>query len=667
MGEYVPSGSSWSTHIGAFRGSSPDLSVGLAALPTTVPTGEEVELALTVTAGPNALSGVEVEADVPAGTSYVAGSASCGGTYDAGAETLSFSIGALAANAAQVCTFRIAVDPSTSTPALLTFLDDHEDGPDGWAATAGAGSQTWSIDTGNPFSGANAWFAPDVSGVTDQYLTLAAPVVLPEAPTLTFRHAYSLESGYDGGVVELSSDGGATWTDLGSAITQQGYDGTLASCLLEPHRRASGLHRELGWLRPHRGRPLGLRRPERAPPLPPRDRLLGRRRRVDRGRRAPLPGRRRLGRRYAPLHGDGHGRRWHQRGRHGVGAGDGGDGLRRGDGEHGRPGELRPGRRSVAVEAVFAGVAGAGDVRVCRVGAPSSSAVGIEEAERMGHFWTVEVDGGLQFSDATAFRFDVSEIPYSSIQNAALLNGYARPAIGAGPFSAVATTFDGDDLVVTGIAQGVLAGRAFAPVAEITFAGATGALPVELTAFDATLDGADVLLVWETASETANAGFEVQAARVADGRTAAAFASVGFVEGAGTTDEPQRYGFRLADAEPGTYRLCLRQVDFDGTAVTLPAVEISVGLARALTLSAPAPNPVRQRAQLTFTVPVTGDATLAVYDVLGREVARLFDGRADAERRHTVTLEAAGLAAGTYVVRLDANGRSAVERVAVVR
>lgn len=56
--------------------------------------------------------------------------------------------------------------------------------------------------------------------------------VLADEPfTLTFKHRYSFESGagvnYDGGVIEISSDGGATWTDVGAS--RAGYDGTIVS------------------------------------------------------------------------------------------------------------------------------------------------------------------------------------------------------------------------------------------------------------------------------------------------------------------------------------------------------------------------------------------------------------------------------------------------------
>ncbi|MDX1419997.1 MAG: T9SS type A sorting domain-containing protein, partial [Rubricoccaceae bacterium] len=78
------------------------------------------------------------------------------------------------------------------------------------------------------------------------------------------------------------------------------------------------------------------------------------------------------------------------------------------------------------------------------------------------------------------------------------------------------------------------------------------------------------------------------------------------------------------------------------------------------------PNPFRGQAQLTYTVTATSDVLLAVYDVLGREVAVLVDGRMDAGT-HAATFEADGLAAGTYVYRLVAGTDVEVGRLTLAR
>ena len=72
-------------------------------------------------------------------------------------------------------------------------------------------------------------------------------------------------------------------------------------------------------------------------------------------------------------------------------------------------------------------------------------------------------------------------------------------------------------------------------------------LPVDLVRFEALLDGDEVLLQWQTASETNNAGFDVEQL------TAGAFAKIGFVEGQGTSEQAQRYTFNVANLETGPH------------------------------------------------------------------------------------------------------------------
>ena len=55
-----------------------------------------------------------------------------------------------------------------------------------------------------------------------------------------------------------------------------------------------------------------------------------------------------------------------------------------------------------------------------------------------------------------------------------------------------------------------------------------------------------------------------------------------------------------------------------------------------------------------------------VYDLLGREVARLAEGRLSAGG-HLLALDASALAAGTYVVRASVDGVASTQRLAVAR
>ena len=113
----------------------------------------------------------------------------------------------------------------------------------------------------------------------------------------------------------------------------------------------------------------------------------------------------------------------------------------------------------------------------------------------------------------------------------------------------------------------------------------------------------------------------------------------------------------LADGTQAADRFVLRIGD-GLAAVEAPVTELALGV--------PAPNPTSGAARVAFAVPEAGPARLAVYDVRGREVAVLVD-RAVEAGRHEATLEASGLAAGVYVVRLEAGGRVLTTRAAVVR
>ena len=86
----------------------------------------------------------------------------------------------------------------------------------------------------------------------------------------------------------------------------------------------------------------------------------------------------------------------------------------------------------------------------------------------------------------------------------------------------------------------------------------------------------------------------------------------------------------------------------------------------AFALHAAYPNPTRDATALGFDVPGAAPVTVAVYDVLGREVAVLLDRRVEAGQ-HTVRFDGAGLARGVYLVRLQAGGASDVRRVTLIR
>ncbi|NNE07456.1 MAG: T9SS type A sorting domain-containing protein, partial [Gemmatimonadetes bacterium] len=78
------------------------------------------------------------------------------------------------------------------------------------------------------------------------------------------------------------------------------------------------------------------------------------------------------------------------------------------------------------------------------------------------------------------------------------------------------------------------------------------------------------------------------------------------------------------------------------------------------------PNPFGRSTSIRFRIPSADHVTLAVYDVRGREVARLVDGFMPAGA-HEATLSAAGLASGVYYYRLETGDRTLTKRTVLLK
>ena len=108
--------------------------------------------------------------------------------------------------------------------------------PAGWTTASTNAQSNWVTSTAARDTTPNSAFSPDPasSGVNE----LDSPTLtLPAgALQLTFRHNYNLESGYDGGVLDIKI-GSGTWTDIvtaGGSFVSGGYISTLPSSYGNP-------------------------------------------------------------------------------------------------------------------------------------------------------------------------------------------------------------------------------------------------------------------------------------------------------------------------------------------------------------------------------------------------------------------------------------------------
>lgn len=113
------------------------------------------------------------------------------------------------------------------------FNDDMESGVAGWTNQNLSGNNPWAQTTADASSPVTSWFVSDISTVSDSVLLMTTLTALPASAQLRFQHRINSESGYDGGVLEYSTDG-VSWIDAGSLITKNGYNDTISTSYESP-------------------------------------------------------------------------------------------------------------------------------------------------------------------------------------------------------------------------------------------------------------------------------------------------------------------------------------------------------------------------------------------------------------------------------------------------
>ena len=114
----------------------------------------------------------------------------------------------------------VVMSGSASGPDTVFYEDDLETVNANWsiATLEGSPSYDWQLqdDVINAHSPTHVFFAEDVPTTQDHTVEFAQAVMIPAGSParLSFFHKYNTESRYDGGVLEFSIDGGATWFDI---------------------------------------------------------------------------------------------------------------------------------------------------------------------------------------------------------------------------------------------------------------------------------------------------------------------------------------------------------------------------------------------------------------------------------------------------------------------
>ncbi len=201
-------------------------------------------------------------------------------------------------------------------------------------------------------------------------------------------------------------------------------------------------------------------------------------------------------------------------------------------------------------------------------------------------------------------------------------------------------------------------GLAQAGITTVTCA-SCATLPVEMRFFKGEIRDKKALLLWETAIEKNNRGFEIE--KSTDGTN---FFKIGWVDGQGDSDRPMAYTFE--DKSLQANQVCyyrLKQVDYDGGSEVTKIVSLVLDNG-GLNLHDFAPNPVAEGfTYLKFDAMNEGDVTITLFDTAGKIVKEVTSSYIAGS--NGIRLDLADLNGGMYYAKIQSGTFTSYKPLAI--
>jgi len=210
-----------------------------------------------------------------------------------------------------------------------------------------------------------------------------------------------------------------------------------------------------------------------------------------------------------------------------------------------------------------------------------------------------------------------------------------------------ASTTDASSINSVSLRQGSVAHSALVDGIRIATSWSQAPLPVELTSFTANVSKNKVHLNWTTATEINNYGFEILRSDCKN-----AWQKIGFVNGFGNCNSEKNYSFIDQPLGGKEFKYKLRQIDFDGTYDFSSEIIVMLDEINKFQLEQNYPNPFNPFTTISYQLPVSGQVTLTVYDLLGRKVEELVNDFQESGF-YAINFNGINLPSGTYFYKLE--------------
>ncbi|NJL75434.1 MAG: T9SS type A sorting domain-containing protein [Saprospiraceae bacterium] len=141
---------------------------------------------------------------------------------------VSFEVGELLSGDSLRLVYQLLTDAEKSSVSI--FMDDMEGDDSKWNYfPLDEGLLIWLIVEEAGVEGSSAWYVTsDRERPQDQVLETLEPILITgEQPVLRFTHQFDTEWGFDGGFIQVSTNG-TSWTNLESQYFRNGYETTLS-------------------------------------------------------------------------------------------------------------------------------------------------------------------------------------------------------------------------------------------------------------------------------------------------------------------------------------------------------------------------------------------------------------------------------------------------------